>query len=394
LKLASLRPHLTLWALRGAWALAVALWALALVPWFRPQPPAPVAVPSAAPRNAAIALSASAATHDEQVVQPAQPVPMAAQQRSASAVDAAPLPVERNARDGTVCGLADGAGGAADAPSAAQRASYFSRQASLGLQQAFESLRARGEMPAQAAGWWLRVLIAREGAADAPPAAQACAPGADCATAAAPLPPLATAVDALAQLAQASNDAWVQQIAQQACDGAPAPMPACASLGTRRWSALEPDNAAAWLELAARDAQAVDEALFSAGRASRFDNQRGRLGAWVLQGTPEQLPAMQRYAGWQRSDELERAADARVATAAARACNEAARRDANRDQLCDGAARWLAQSARPPTAPETAAAAASRALDCASIEQQWREARNVAQRGNRVTAQAMPPSRP
>jgi hypothetical protein len=195
---------------------------------------------------------------------------------------------------------------------------------------------------------------------------------------------VAAAVDALAQLAQASSDAWVQQIAQRACDGA-APAPAaCVSLGTRRWSVQEPDNAAAWLELAARDPQAVDEALFRAARANRFDGHRGRLAAWVLQGAPEQLPAMQRYAAWQRSDELERAADARTLAAAARACNEAARRDANRDQLCDGAARWLAQNARVPPAAEVTAAAAARALDCATIERQWHEARDSAQRGARV----------
>jgi hypothetical protein len=230
--------------------------------------------------------------------------------------------------------------------------------------------------------------MAREGAADPQPGSPPCAPGADCAApAAAPLPAVATAVDALAQLAQAGSDAWVQQIAQRACDGATAASAMCASLGTRRWSAQEPDNAAAWLELAARDAQAVDEALYSAARSSRFDNHRGRLAAWVLQATSEQSPAMQRYAAWQRSDELERASDARVSAAAARSCNEAARRDANRDQLCDGVARWLPQTARAPAGAEPAAAAA-RSLDCTTIERQWREARDAAQRGNRVAAQA------
>lgn len=384
MKLASLRPHITFWALRGAWALAVALWALALVPWFRTSPPALVVAPGAAPHNAATAGPAGSRPQVEEVIETAQPAPVAAlPQRAASAVDLAPLP----AREGAVCGLAEGAG-VADPPSPAQRAGYVARQASLGLQQAFESLRARTDAPAQAAGWWLRVLIAREGAADPQPALPACAPATDCAAPpAAPLPPVAAAVDALAQLAQASSDAWVQQIAQRACDGATPASPVCASLGTRRWSALEPDNASAWLELAARDAQAIDEALYSAGRSSRFDNHRGRLAAWVLQATPEQSPAMQRYAAWQRSDELERASDVRVSAAAARTCNEAARRDANRDQLCDGVARWLPQTARAPASAEPAVAAV-RPLDCTTIERQWREARDAAQRGNRVAAQS------
>ena len=252
----------------------------------------------------------------------------------------------------------DATGAPVDTPSPAQKASHFARQASLGLQQTFEALRARAEIPAQAAGWWLRVLLAREGAADAPPVPAPVRRGSDCAAGAAAAGSdaaagVATAADALAQLAQASSDAWVQQIAQRACDGAAPPSAACTSLGTRRWSVQEPDNAAAWLELAARDPQAVDEALFRAAKASRFDSHRGRLAAWVLQATPEQLPAMQRYAAWQRSDELERAADARMLVAAARACSEAARRDTNRDQLCDGVARWLIANARTPLAAET-----------------------------------------
>jgi hypothetical protein len=70
--------------------------------------------------------------------------------------------------------------------------------------------------------------------------------------------------------------------------------------------------------------------------------------------------------------------------AAQRPCNEAARRDANRDQLCDGVARWLTTNVRAPLIAEAASAATSRALDCATIERQWREARDTAQRGARV----------
>jgi hypothetical protein len=251
-------------------------------------------------------------------------------------------------------------------------------------------LRARAEVPAQAAGWWLRVVLAREGAADAQSAPPACTPGSDCP---APWPSVVAATDALAQLAQASGDAWVQQIAQRACDSAPPVSALCASLGTRRWSVQEPDNAAAWLELATRDPQAVDEALFRAAKANRFDSHRGRLTAWVVQATPEPLPVMQRYAAWQRSDELERAADARALAAAGRSCNDAARRDANRDQLCDGVARWLTTNVRAPPVAEAAAAATSRALDCATIERQWREARDTAQRGARVATSSTAPQR-
>jgi len=385
---------LAIWGLRGAWALAVALWALALVPWFRTAPAPPRVhdvAQRAMPRNGAAAPEPTRETPDQAAAgEPAEPTRIAPSQRGEGAIEPVAAPVERAGRAGAVCGLNDGVDAAAvDAPSASQKASHVLRQAQLGLQQAFEALRAHTEIPAQAAGWWLRVLLAREGADSS--SSPACAAGNDCAAAAA-MPPPAVAVDALAQLAQSSADAWVQQIAQRACDGATPASALCASLGARRWSTHEPDNAAAWLELAARDAQAIDEALFRAGKASRFDSRRGRLTAWVVQATAEQLPAMQRYAAWQRSDELERAADARAMTAAARPCSESARRDANRDQLCDGALRWLTAEARAPAAAEPPFAA--RVLDCATIDRQWREARDNAQRDARIATSAAATRRP
>lgn len=382
MNLASLRPHLVLWGLRCAWALAIGLWALALVPWFKTPRPLPDATTAASRvAGASVATVAPAREPVEEIIDPGEPV--TASTRTA-AVEPRATAGQRPPRDAGVCGIGDAASGATgEAPSAAQRASHFARQADLGLQQAFDALRTGSDPSAQAAAWWLRVLLARDTAPESTAASAACAPGADCpaaASAAAVLP--VAAVDALAQLAQTSSDAWVQQVALRACDGAASV--ACASLGTRRWSTLQPDNAAAWLELAARDPPAVDEALFRAARASRFDSLRGQLVAQVLLATPEQAPAMQRYAAWQRAEELERAAEARAAAAAARSCNEAARRDANRDQLCDGAARWLL-AWRPPAAD----VAAARALDCASVDRQWREARDAALRGTRVaTSQA------
>jgi hypothetical protein len=388
LKLASLRPHLALWGLRGAWALAVALWVVALVPWFRTPAPSPL-TPDAAQRSVAAAVSQPQRVAEPESDAPSAPA-QAAPVRAASAPEVAAVP-ERVAREGAVCGLTDG-GGSSDAPSASQRAGHLARQAALGLQQAFEALRSRGEVPAQAAAWWLRVLVARE-AADAQPAQQPCAPGADCGptAVAAQGPTPAAAVDALAQLAQASNDAWVQQVAQRACEGATPPSGQCASLGTRRWSALEPDNAAAWLQLAALEPQAPDEALHGIARSSRFEPHRGRLAAWVLQASSDAWPTMQRYAAWQRSDELERASDARALVAAARACSDSARRDTNRDQLCERAARWLAHGTRPLQAAE---AASARALDCPTIERQWREARDGALRGTRVATGGPAGARP
>jgi hypothetical protein len=79
--------------------------------------------------------------------------------------------------------------------------------------------------------------------------------------------------------------------------------------------------------------------------------------------------------------------------AAARHCGESARRDANRGQVCDALARWLTPDLRA-TPAEATAAASTRALDCASIERQWHEARDAAQRGARVAVQSTATQRP
>ena len=357
----------------------MALWALALVPWFRtPAPTAPSTSP-ASPRSAAADVPAPAVPAASE---PAEPVSVAQRQRSPAFEPSTPAAEHKLAE--SVCGLAETPAAASDA--APSRAAHLARQTQLGLLQAVDTLRARGEATAQGAGLWLRVLVAREGGGS-DPLATACS-GTDCPPPVAPaLPGAPAAIEALAQLAQTSADPWLQQIAQRACGFAPPTSALCAQLGARRWSAQEPDNAAAWLELANRDAQAVDEALDAAGRASRFDSHRGRLAAWVAQTLPDSVPLLQRHSAWQRADELERASDAAALAAAARHCSDAARRDANRAQLCERAARWLGSDARP----DTAAAAANRALDCASLERQWREAREAAQRGG---AGAVPRTQP
>ena len=358
--------------------LAVALWGLALVPWFRtPEslPPEPVRLAMSDPLPR---LEARTAPADEGAVSD-KPEPVFVPQRARSAADTASAPAGPRAE---VCGFNDSGAAANEGQAAAYRVAHVARQANLGLHLAFDELRVRSEPQAQAAAWWLRVLWAREGGGDT---MQPCAPGTECpgGAPATALPPVPAAIDALAQLALASNDAWSAQIAARACD-APTPSAVCSSLPPRRWITLEPDNAAAWLELTTRDGASVDEALARAVRSSRFDTHRGRLSAWVLQAMPERAPPMQRHAAWQRTEELERAADAKVLAGVARHCSDALRRD--RAQACDALARWLQ--------PEATAAPAARAYDCATVERQWREARDAAQRGVRVTAQASSPQRP
>jgi hypothetical protein len=369
-KLASIRPHINLWALRAAWVLAIALWGLALVPWFRE----PVSLP---PEPIRLAMNGSAPqfqfpTREVEPLEGNKPEPVFTPQRSRAEAQAP----ASGTRSSEVCGFVDGVP-THDGQAAAFRVAHVARQGQLGLHVAFDELRARSEPQAQAAAWWLRVVWAREGGDTMQP----CAPGADCpgGAPAQALPPVNVAIDTLAQLALAHNDAWAAQIAARACE-TPSPSAVCSSLPPRRWVTLEPDNAAAWLEQSTRDTGPVDEALSRALRASRFDSHRGRLSAWVLQAMSERTPPMQRFAAWHRAEELERAADAKALAGVARLCSDSARRDSNsRAQTCDALARWLQ--------PEPTEAPAVRAYDCPTIERQWREARDAAQRGVRITAQ-------
>jgi hypothetical protein len=89
------------------------------------------------------------------------------------------------------------------------------------------------------------------------------------------------------------------------------------------------------------------------------------------------VPPMQRYSAWQRAEELERQADAKALSGVARHCNDASRRD--RAQTCEALARWL-----QPEIARNEQPAAVRAYDCTTIERQWREARDAAQRGVRT----------
>ena len=379
MKLASIRPHITFWALRLAWVVAISLWGLLLVPWFR----TPVSLP---PEPVRLALNGGSPQFqfpapEGEPLAAARPEPEFVPQRSRSAASALG-PGDRAPRS-EVCGLNE-TGAANEGQAAAFRVAHVARQGQLGLHVAFDELRARSEAQAQAAAWWLRVVWAREGGGDT---MQPCAAGTDCPGGAPAnvLPPVPTAVDALAQLALASQDPWAAQIAARACE-VPTPSAVCSSLPPRRWVTLEPDNAAAWLEQSTRDIGPVDESLQRALRAPRFDTHRGRLSAWVLQAMPERTPPLQRYAAWQRAEELERAADAKALAGVARHCSDSARRDsASRAQTCEALARWL-----QPEAARNEALSGARAYDCPTIERQWREARDAAQRGVRMTAQAAP----
>ncbi len=79
----------------------------------------------------------------------------------------------------------------------------------------------------------------------------------------------------LAQLAATSTDARALVLAREQCavlTHDAAPLPHCQQLTARRWVALERDNAAAWLALAAEEAGSLDEAMYQAANARRWDD--------------------------------------------------------------------------------------------------------------------------
>jgi hypothetical protein len=81
--------------------------------------------------------------------------------------------------------------------------------------------------------------------------------------------------DSLAALAAASSDARVVYLAREQCQAltidAPA-SPHCQALTARRLVALDRDNAAAWIALAVEEPAAVDESLYQASIAARWDD--------------------------------------------------------------------------------------------------------------------------
>ena len=281
-----------------------------------------------------------------------------------------------------VCGFNEAAH-ANDGQAAAFRVAHVARQGQLGLHVAFDELRARSEAQAQAAAWWLRVVWAREGGGDT---MQPCAAGTDCPGGAPAnvLPPVPTAVDALAQLALASQDA-VGSADRGACVRGSdtvggVQQPAAAPLGHA--GAGQRGRVARAEHTRHRPGRRVVAAR-AARAALRHATADGCL-AWVLQAMPERAPPLQRYAAWQRAEELERAADAKALAGVARHCSDSARRDsASRAQTCEALARWL-----QPEAARNEPPSGARAYDCPTIERQWREARDAAQRGVRMTAQA------
>ncbi len=224
--------------------------------------------------------------------------------------------------------------------------------------QAISVLSAAPLPEAQALGAWLpHILLAEQAAASVRARLPACE-GSDCiqrqahevqrATAEAD----ASAASALARLAVDTASPGVYAMAVEAC-GRPfagPPPGACQMLSLARWAELDPANAMPWFHLAGEaqqrgDAAGVREALH---RASLAERNQPHGDALLFHATPA-LAALS-------EPERSRLAHALMAVQGgwslpafhviASACDDAALRDANQRQLCDGLATVLVDRSR------------------------------------------------
>jgi hypothetical protein len=177
----------------------------------------------------------------------------------------------------------------------------------------------------------------------------------------------------LATLAAGSTDPRVMMLARDECavlTADAAPSPHCQALGARRLVAIDRDNAVAWLALAAEEPAALDEALYQASLARRWEDYatasrgfiervdaKGGLRSMVVVQSLLAVPALRHVEGQQIV--IKHCSTTPLAG------------DANRQQLCEKVARTLHERSTSVTALVTAGTVA-RALGSADA-QAWAE---------------------
>jgi hypothetical protein len=177
----------------------------------------------------------------------------------------------------------------------------------------------------------------------------------------------------LATIAATSTDPRVMMLARDECavlTADAAASPHCQALGARRLVAIDRDNAVAWLALAAEEPGAIDEALYQASQARRWDDYatasrafiervdaKGGLRSMVVVQSLLAVPAIRQVEGQQLV--IKHCSTTPLAG------------DANRQQLCEQIARTLHERSASVTALVTAGTVA-KALGSAQA-QAWAE---------------------
>lgn len=321
-------------SLRLAWALAIGLWLVVVVQWFqRGAAASPEAVTPVA--SAASALQPNV-EHDRPLPVAALPPPGASAPQVAAASDSR-----------AICGI----DGDPDLPrESGPLAVEIERQRSAAWPKLVAAVRARGGATTEAEATALEALGAREHGARSigTNTDLRCTSGSDClakhrALAQAVYAQAPASSDHLIALATTSRDPWTVWLGLRECDLRMQAPQACAGLTWRRLAMLDADNGAMWLALAAHDPAAVDEAVYRASRARRFDDYGRRLSAAAVAALPQGLPPGQRTAAWVALSRDDMLAPIDGVAFASKHCSEAAVRDANRAQLCEALARNLVE---------------------------------------------------
>jgi hypothetical protein len=174
--------------------------------------------------------------------------------------------------------------------------------------------------------------------------------------------------DELVQLAAGLDNLPVYAMAVRACDQSYDPAPrdaACDRISLVKWAAMDPDNAAPWLEIAvaahARSDQAAEfEAVSHAAHAHRIDFGNDSLLAYAISGMPPETTVLERAAFSERwighvggDGQAHSFATSRYCTA------EAVQRDSIRQQ-CEALAELLANQGRNTLDLQAAAAIGAR----------------------------------
>jgi hypothetical protein len=328
------------WTLRIGWTLAIGLWLSIVVHWFSHN-------------DATVDLAADEADAQHAAVLPNidsdKPGPLFSVARERAPQPVAVVPVAAEDTRG-VCGWGEWP----DAPREIERVkAEMEQQRAAAWPRLVAALRARGGPSAEAEAVALESLGARErgNRTLADVSDLACRNGDDCvdkhrSLAQAVYAQAPASSDRLIELASSSNDPWTVWLGVRECDARLQAPNGCAALTWRRLAALDADNGAMWLELAAHDAGAVDEAIYQAARAQRFDSYSGRLAAAVESILPADLPPLQRTAAWLVIAHEELLGPISGLQIAARHCGEANLRDANRAQLCESLARRMVEQGR------------------------------------------------
>jgi len=154
--------------------------------------------------------------------------------------------------------------------------------------------------------------------------------------------------EALAQLAQTSDDAQVYAWAYRACQGVSSQASgSCLAVTAARWAQLDSGNAEPWLAVASeararKDAAAFDDAMFHVASADRHDPGWGALSAEIIDHVPPDDANLLGLAGLMAQTAAVETLRSPAWSQTSQYCSEQELGDSNRREVCERIATVLA----------------------------------------------------